>query len=152
MTVPQALSVAGVCERDLDLLLLEELTSSVAFCRWFVSRAVSWPSQFRSLRSVRRSVTRSSGESDLELTVQLESGTVARLLIENKIDAAFQPDQSDRYRLRSRASIGQGECAECATVLVAPARYFGADDELKGFDGRITYEDIRTWFEQSDLG
>ena len=47
----------------------------------------------------------------------------------------------------------QGKCADALTVLVAPAAYFGDNEDCLGFDGRVTYEAILTWFEQaSTLG
>lgn len=146
------LTIAGVCERGLDLLLLEEFSSSLAFSRWFVSHTTSWPGKVGAIVSVHRSVTQSTGESDLELTVQLDSGPVARLLIENKIDAGFQVDQAIRYRKRAETYLNRGECALCTTVLVAPSRYLGKDMGDKGFDARISYEEPLEWLGEGDLG
>ncbi len=101
---------------------------------------------------MRRSVTQSTGESDLELTVELEAGAVGRLLIENKIDAGFQADQAVRYRRRAETYLERQECALCSTVLVAPSRYLGSGAGNKGFDAWLAYEDILAWFRESDLG
>ena len=61
------IQISGVCERDIDLLLLEELSSSREFLDWFIlqiedSRIVE------KLKSVKRSVTTTSGESDIEIS------------------------------------------------------------------------------------
>lgn len=43
-----------------------------------------------------------------------------RILIENKLDAAFQPQQAERYRTRGDAYLQNGECDRWVTVLLAP--------------------------------
>jgi hypothetical protein len=143
----EAIRVSGVCERDLDLLLLEELYSSPAF-RSFVSKAAGFPELAEeSLTSVFRSVTHSSGESDLELYLELADGRRAVLLIENKIDASLQPAQAERYRQRADAYVAAGDVDTARTLLVAPERYFGPEQDKKGFDARLSYEEIDAWFD-----
>jgi hypothetical protein len=116
----EAIRVSGVCERDLDLLLLEELYSSPAF-RSFVSNTAGFPELAEeSLTSVFRSVTHSSGESDLELYLELADGQRAVLLIENKIDASLQPAQAERYKQRAGACVASGDVDTARTLLVAP--------------------------------
>lgn len=94
-------------------------------------------------KQVRRSVTHSSGESDVEMTVRLTDGRLARLLIENKVDAALQTKQAERYLERAEAYTRGGECAIARTILIAPAAYFGDSEDALGFDACISYEDIR---------
>jgi len=43
-----------------------------------------------------------------------------RILIENKLDAAFQPQPAERYRQRGDAYFQNGECDRWVTVLLAP--------------------------------
>jgi hypothetical protein len=131
--------------------MLEELSCNEKFRSWFldVTLGIEEP---HSDSSVRRSVTQSTGESDLELSVTLDGGGRLRLLIENKVDAAFQPEQANRYRQRAANYLSCAECDIVKTILVAPERYFGNSEELTGFDHRLTYEQLREWFERSDLG
>ena len=144
------ITVSGVSERDVDLLLLEEFIASEDFVHWFANAAgLECPVSFV---SGARSVTESIGESDIEISLAAASGEGCRLLIENKIGAAFQPRQSERYRERGAAYVKRRECDTIRTVLVAPASYVG-DHRSVDFDAFITYEAIADWFEsRADLG
>ena len=81
-------------ERDLNLLLLEEMYSSAEFRQW-IREKVGLPSDAR-FDCGRHLVADAFGESDVELDFESESG-VCRVLVEDKIDARFQPDQILRY-------------------------------------------------------
>jgi hypothetical protein len=59
--------IAGVCERDIDLLLLEEFIASVHFIQWFTEQINRVDAEIECLLSAQRSVTQSNGESDLEV-------------------------------------------------------------------------------------
>lgn len=142
--------IAGVCERDLDLLLMEELVASPEFRSWFARIAGLGELDHRMPSEVFRSVTHSSGESDLELYVTLGDGRRAGILIENKIDAGLQRRQSQRYRDRAAARIAEKRCSIGRTVIVAPMQYFGASEDVLGFDATTTYEAIDEWFTRSD--
>ncbi len=61
------LNISGVSERDVDLLLLEEFLSSLAFQEWFVAQALGPDVRLGRLVEAKRSVTDSTGESDLEV-------------------------------------------------------------------------------------
>lgn len=151
-TVTKPPNIPGVCERDVDLLLLEELYANPDFREWFIPRCCGLIAGSAELVEVKRSVTQSSGESDLELTCRQPDGTLAKLLIENKVDAAFQREQAARYTQRARAYVANGHCACVRTVLIAPRDYFGAKRDSHGFDGALTYEEIQDWFLRSALG
>src|SRR5215813_8404456 len=114
------ITVAGVSERDIDLLLLEEFMASEGFCRWFIEQIEVIDHEMDHVEDVRRSVTQSTGESDLEITCVDREGQRWRLLIENKISASFQPQQAQRYRQRGATYLERGECAAFYTILVAP--------------------------------
>ena len=136
--------IAGVCERDIDLLMLEEFVSSKAFLAWFADRVSGVAAN--QVISVRRSVTQTGGESDIEL--EFESSTEERclFLIENKVAAAFQKDQSSRYRQRAKDYLATGEFDLCLTVLIAPSSYLSGGSSEAEFDHVMTYEDIVDWF------
>ncbi|MBK6457696.1 MAG: hypothetical protein IPF87_16715 [Gemmatimonadetes bacterium] len=144
------LTIAGVCERD--LLFLEELSSSADFSRWFLEATSKMEAPEATPIDLRRSVTQSTGESDLEATFELADGSRLRLRIENRIDAGLQVDQALRYRQRAAGYVAQGGCDSARTVLVAPARYFGGADSLKAFDARLTYEQVLDRIHDSELG
>lgn len=130
----------GVSERDVDLLVVEELAASAEFRLWFASRV--GVSADDTLQDIARSVTSSTGESDLELVFGGPGGCT-KVLIEDKIDAILQPRQSERYSERGDGYVHAGSCDRVLTVLVAPDAY---SKGLEGFDARISYEAIREWF------
>jgi hypothetical protein len=144
------IKIAGVSERDIDLLLLEEFQSSVPFQDWFVSLALERKPDLGRCIEAHRSVTQSTGESDLEVVFADGAGVKTRLLIENKVNAGLQPQQAERYRLRGENYRASGACANYHTIIVAPERYFGNGANTKGFDSRITYESILEWFLQAE--
>src|SRR5690606_27780257 len=94
----------------------------------------------------RRSVTDSTGESDLGVLLADSEGAKVRLLIENKVNAMLQPRQAERYRERGSACLASGGCSRYLTAIVAPERYFGSGDGAKGFGGKVSYEAIVDWY------
>lgn len=130
----------GITERDIDLLLLEELVASREFSEWFGAQAGIDASHH--LAGVSRSVITSSGESDLEVLYR-SAHVTTRLLVENKIDAVFQIRQAERYRERAEEDVLRGDCNRAVTMIIAPRTYART---IMGFDKTITYEDVRTWF------
>lgn len=141
--------VPDVCERDIDLLLLEEFVASSDFRSWFLAQIGA--EQTAALAEACRSVKTMNGESDLELTFHGSSGLV-KILIENKVDAAFQPNQPQRYAERAERYRGVGAYREILTVVIAPEVYFGNESSAFGFDAKVTYEAALAWFEQAQLG
>lgn len=143
------LQIAGVSERDIDLLLLEEFIASSLFARWFLLQIGDDAHANYDVVGAQRSVTESAGESDI--LIMLRSGAHTKyLLIENKIAAAFQPKQAERYQERGRAYQDQGLCGAYSTVLVAPSSYLGDSLDHHGFDTVLSYEDVLSWFAEND--
>jgi hypothetical protein len=88
--------IEAVTERDIDLLLLEELSVSDEFPLWLYS-IVAGANDAPSCEGAWHSISDPSlGESDL--IVIYENGVA--VLLENKIDAPAQPEQGQRYRAR----------------------------------------------------
>jgi hypothetical protein len=144
------LVIAGVCERDVDLLLLEEFLATEAFVQWF-ARAIGID-EIVTLAGAARSVHGGNGESDLELTLEGDSAPL-KVLIENKVDALFQPRQAARYQERAADYLAQGACSRTLTVLVAPKSYIEGGSGEHGFDRSVAYEAILEWFASAqDLG
>jgi len=142
--------IPWVAERDIDLLLLEELSSSPVFLKWFLAQIGIH--QQCTLISAACTVSTPNGESDLEITVQC-GGKVHKILIEDKIGAPLQPAQAERYGQRAEAYVGEGKCSAVQTVIVAPSSYFGEAADRLGFDNTVSLESIREWFSQAkELG
>ena len=142
----KSVEITGVCERDVDLLLLEEFVASEAFVSWFAAKIGLSAGR---LAGCARSVTSSTGESDLDLTLDV-GDHIVKVLIENKVDAMFQPRQPERYRERAASYVRNGTCETAITVIIAPSAYFPDETETFGFDHRLTHEVILAWFEGSD--
>jgi len=129
-------------ERDIDVLLQEELIFN-PYVFDLLRKTLALPEDATALRC-RLSVSDSlNGETDilLELTVGNRSSLV---LIENKIDATFQPRQGARYEERVANYLTNNQDVDnAACVLIAPAAYVkSSHPEIAYFDGFIPYEEI----------
>lgn len=94
------------------------------------------------IENCRLSVVDQTGETDLFATFDSPTGK-GSLLIENKIDASFQPRQPERYRERAAALVEQGEYFESFCVLIAPAKYAQMKAEtFVHFDAILSYEEL----------
>ncbi|MDZ4741267.1 MAG: hypothetical protein SGJ03_15395 [Alphaproteobacteria bacterium] len=92
-----------------------------------------------------------SGTADLVVRLWYEREVVALLLIENKIDAGFTPDQPARYKTCRDAHLVAGSARFVATLLVCPVKYLSGSRLKSEFDGCISYEDLRTFLQGEDL-
>lgn len=144
--------VVGIVERDIDLVLFEEFVSNLDFVKWFIKSAADDKPLVTKVISVINSVTqdKESGESDLELFVNLDDGQRLGLLIENKINAQWQKDQAERYHARAKEYKTQATLDRAITVVVAPDKYLTGNESAEVFDARITYEAICEWLAASD--
>ncbi len=82
------------------------------------------------------------GESDLVVVFEKADKTRFALLIEDKIDAQFQPDQLARYRQRGDSGIERGFWKEFEVALFAPRSYLDRHLIVQDFDIAFAYEDI----------
>jgi hypothetical protein len=144
----------AVAERDVDLLVLEELAASPEFLTWWLDEASAQDSKGAAVIRAHHSVTHPSlGESDLVVIYSLPESEPHAVLIENKINAPAQPDQALRYRQRGEVGITAGTWKSFRTCIVAPQRYLDASSDAHLYDARISYEAIRSWLvgRNSDL-
>jgi len=72
-------------------------------------------------------------------------------MIEDKIDADAQPEQSLAYRKRGKAGIDRIDWHRFTTCIVAPEWYLGAGPDVPGYDWRISLESVRDWLSTSDM-
>jgi hypothetical protein len=128
-----------IYERDIDVLLQEELIFNPSLCGFLAQKLnILEP---MSIDRCDLSVVDATGETDL-LVFFSSGGLDGRLLIENKIDAAFQPMQPERYRDRA-LSLAVNFDGPVKTILIAPASYTkAAIVKAAVFDATVTYEDI----------
>ena len=136
-------------ERDIDLLLAEELVVHPAFAAW-LARAAGLAAATGRLVDVWVSKADNLGESDLIALFDGDDGVRTALMIEDKVDAPLQPDQARRYRLRGEREIAAGLCGRVRTMLCAPAGYLAYGSAAAGFDAQISFEEIANFLRSAD--
>lgn len=134
--------VASVMERDIDLLLMEEFHVSPDFVDWFCSQLGLIDVEFA---GAWLSVSAGNGETDLLLRVRAGGNRVG-VLIENKVGAAEQDRQDERYHLRGVASLAAGKLDSFVTCMCAPQIYLDRLSSASLYEYRIAYESISEWF------
>ena len=93
------LPVESIQERDVDLILLEELSTDNLFCEWFINE-LKLPN-LTSVNGAWRSISAFGlGETDILFSYNSNSSKIF-ILIENKLDAVLQCDQFNRYIQRA---------------------------------------------------
>jgi hypothetical protein len=138
--------IETVAERDIDLLVLEELSVSEKFRKWFASLVFGEP-VYRSNVGTWHSVNGNNlGESDLVFLFVAENATHSAILIENKIDASPMPMQGERYRQRGRKGIQNGQWEKFKTCIIAPKKYLVSAKNPGVYDVEIGYEEIHSYF------
>ena len=139
-------SLYGMHERDLDVLLATHLTASETF-RALLMRHALGEAPPHTVLSCQVSVSTDAGETDLLLVVRLdtENGRRIALMLEDKIGAAFQPEQADRYRQRGEQGILDGAWDAYRTCLVAPAAYIAKVSKQDGWNGLLALEKVAAW-------
>jgi len=139
-----------IAERDVDLLILEELLVSQSFSNWFVSMVFSQDIYANTIGAWHSVCDSTLGESDLIYKFESVSGLHQAILIENKISADAQLEQAVRYKKRGEKGTENGDWSSFKTCLLAPQRYLDQNSEL--YDCEISYEQVIGYFNsQSDL-
>ena len=133
-------SLDSINERELDLLLLQGLVTSAALRGFFLDKAAG--KQEMGFVGAWRSVSNYMGETDILLLSDIEDFGRTALLIEDKIDAPFQDDQSGRYRSRGEAEIADGAWDKFFTCLCAPELFLSPYLNSSDWDMFISLEDI----------
>lgn len=142
-----SLPVESVRERDIDFLLVEEFLSSDSFITFF-TQTLNLP-HCDELIGVQRSINDFAlGETDV-LVEYISDGTRIGLLIENKLDAIFQPQQAERYTSRGKYYQSEGRFDTAYSILVAPTQYI---ERQSDFELHLSYEQIIQYFQTGDLG
>ncbi len=120
--------VQTVCEADIDWIICLELNTCREFAAWLCAK-VFGPEVAWCQSEAWRSVKTAPGESDLLWRVTDESRSRHLALVENKINAAAQPEQCERYCERAREYERTGECDRAVVALLALALYRSADSD-----------------------
>lgn len=136
------LPVESIQERDIDLILLEELSTDISFCEWFIKK-LNLP-KLNSINGAWKSITAFGlGETDVLFSYN-SNERIIFVLIENKLDASFQNEQYNRYLKRADEYLEKNECDKAFVILVAPKLYC---ENQKDFENYLSYETIAQRFE-----
>ncbi|KQY16314.1 hypothetical protein ASE23_20235 [Rhizobium sp. Root73] len=132
-------TLSHATERDIDLLLVEEIHASLDFTVWIARQAgINLPIASWDVKHSKRR-TRSRREIDIFVEIEHSDQTRSALLIENKLDASEQPDQAESYREELDALAGG--YARRAMMIVCPNAYAAQFPNFTGkFDATISYE------------
>ena len=142
-----SLPVESVRERDVDFLLVEEFLATPKFIN-YITETLNLP-PCTNIRKVERSINDFGvGETDV-LVEYLNGSEKLGLLIENKLDALFQPRQAERYYERAKEYVDKKTYNETFVILVAPAQYIERQNE---FSLCVSYEQLMEYFKNSNLG
>ena len=137
------LPIESIHERDIDLLLLEELNTEISFCKALVKNLGL--EEILTINGAWRSMSNEEGETDILFSYNSSIGKIF-LLLENKLNAVFQPNQFERYNNRAKRYINRGHCDFAYPVLIAPEKFCKAQSKFK----YITYEDIQLILERQN--
>lgn len=138
--------IASVAERDIDLLVLEELSVSERFRKWFSALVFGEPVYKSNLGAWHSVSSDNLGESDLLFLFVADNGTHMAILIENKIDAPPMPKQGARYRQRGKEGIKNGLWERFKTCIIAPNKYLVSARNSGAYDVEVSYEEIYSYF------
>ena len=114
------LTLTHATERDVDILLIEEMKCSPAFVEWFAGlvateMAIAIPCE---TSSVAHSKRRIHNRREIDITLSINGGGGrTMLLVENKLDTGAQPFQAESYRSEAQSLISTGEAG---AVFICP--------------------------------
>ena len=136
-----------VSERDIDLLIMQELTNPGLFLL-FVLNKVNIKS-FNEIYSISHSVMHPTlGESDIVMILNADKHKHA-IFIENKIDADAMENQYQRYVLRAEEGIKKGDFQEYSIFIMAPKKYLETNLEASKYPHKISYEEILEYIDKN---
>lgn len=118
-------SIHKFVERDIDMLIAEELRVNPDFCEWIVSHfeidaQISFPAMH-----TRVSVVEDGSEADVIATFETSIGPYG-LFVENKIDATLMPEQLERYVRRAEGDLRRGLISTYSVLFFTPSNYLQA--------------------------
>lgn len=138
---------SNILERDMDMLLLEEIVSSEEFLQIFLSKIGIADANIFFVEHSKKD--NELGESDLTVLFEHRTEKIA-LLIEDKIDATAQPEQASRYIDRGDKGLADGNYDKYYIFIVAPKEYLDTNEEARKYPYSISYEEILNYYKSRD--
>lgn len=145
MTEDYIPTLTHATERDIDLLVVEEIYASVEFAAWLAGCVgINFPVQQTTVKHSKRR-TRSRREIDIFVELHHAGGATSAILIENKLDATEQPDQAESYR--EELAIHADAYVAMAMIIICPQTYSAGHGAFTSkFDAVVSYEAIADRF------
>lgn len=138
-----------LAERDMDLLVIEEMHASEPFRDWLVAKLYNNTRRIREFVGAYHTFTLDPlGSVDIMFVFIDVSGRKCAILIENKIDQPKQNLQAQRYFEFGEKGVEEGGWDEYLTCLFSPQAYFSSLEPSEYFSSYLSYEEIAEWFKQ----
>ena len=134
-------------ESDVDSLVVEEAFSSNEFQNWLLKKLSEDYKNAKFIGAWKNVDPIRHGECDIVIEFLINNKKTI-ILIEDKIDAPEQPQQSERYHETGKALLEQEKYYKYITCLLSPDIYYKSDAPMKKYEKRISYEDMLEWFEK----
>lgn len=128
----------SVQERDIDLLIMDQIHTSDEFVNW-LSGELGLPGA--TVVAAHHSVQTEYGETDVLLDLRHNDQSIA-VMIEDKIGAPMQPEQCERYHVRGSILRESGKTDCYLTVLCAPLSYLNAVPTTQSWGHRLALEEV----------
>ena len=118
-------SVCGInkfVERDVDMLLAEELRVNAGFGKWIMDKFGVSDLVFPA-NHINVSVVEDGSEADIVATFRTTADLNHRLFVENKIDAPLMPEQLERYARRAEGEKRRQLISGFSILFFTPSVY-----------------------------
>lgn len=133
------LDFCSVSERDMDILFLTLFTTDNDFTKLFLDKTDIKCDSF-TVENVILSKADNDGESDLTVILNIDGKRIA-FLIEDKINARAMDKQCDRYSIRGKKGIENGDYEDFKVFIICPEKYYELNNEAKNYDYHVSYEE-----------
>lgn len=136
----------SVEERDMDTLFLEAIGSDNGFLKIILDKVDELKdcNDFE-VQDIQLSKMDNDGESDITVIIKTTEKKIG-LLIEDKINAIAMDEQYNRYSLRGKKGIKNGDYDEFFVFIIAPQKYYDSNVEAKKYDYYVSYEECEKYF------
>ena len=131
-------SIEKVCERDIDLYIINKFINDSKFKELFLKKINCKNYQ---VCKCLHSFADENGESDITIILENDNRKIG-LLIEDKINAIAMPKQYERYILRAEKQKHEGLFDNYYIFIIAPKSYIDSNNEAQKYDNKISYEEI----------
>ena len=145
--------IETVRERDIDLLIMEEVFCSELFRNSLLEKFNLKADCYTFWGCWHSIMDNELGETDILVGFKDSSNNRTVIMIENKIDVSFQHMQAERYLKRGQKGVENGLWDNFHICLTAPQLYINGVDkkQFKQFKHFISYEEILEIIKQSNL-